>query len=142
MRADDVSKGSVSVYKVRYVLKQQQEIKIVKGTINNFIVKKGISPQDERAIREIKVYKGCEYLLAYDAIDRCVGVVFKHNENRRVAVNGQAEICFFDRYYDELGKWHRMFYGGHRRGERILFDDLEREVEREGSVFYSARISL
>ena len=112
----------------------------MKGTVNNFVIKRGISPQSESGIREMKVYEGQEYLLAYDASDRCVGVVFKHNESRRVAANGQAEICFFDRYYNELGRWHRMFYGGYQGGERILYDDLEREVECEGSVAYSGYI--
>ena len=99
MGAEDVSEGSATMYTVRYALKQRQEVKSMKGTVNNFVVKRGISPQ-----------------------------------------SGQAEICFFDRYYNELGRWHRMFYGGYQGGERILYDDLEREVECEGSVAYSGYI--
>lgn len=140
MGAEDVSEGSATMYTVRYALKQRQEVKSMKGTVNNFVIKKGISPQSESGIREMKVYEGQKYLLAYDASVRCVGVVFKHNESRRVAANGQAEICFFDRYYNELGRWHRMFYGGYQGGERILYDDLEREVECKGSVSYSGYI--
>ena len=140
MGADDISSGSATMYEVRYNLKQKAEGKSMKGTVNNFIISKGISPQNEFGIREMKVYEGREYLMAYDCYGRCVGVVYEHNENRPVSANGQAEICFFDKYYSELGKWHRMFYGGYQGGERIRYSDLLEEIEKAGKYSYSGYI--
>lgn len=140
MGSDDISSGSATMYEVRYYLQQKTAGKNMKGTLNNFIISKGISPQNEFGIREIKVYEGREYLMVYDCYDRCVGVVYKHNENRQVSANGQAEICFFDKYYNELGKWHRMFYGGYQGGERIRYDDLLEEIEKKGVFSYSGYI--
>lgn len=140
MGADDISSGSATMYEVRYNLKQKAEGKNMKGTVNNFIISKGISPQNEFGIREMKVYEGREYLMVYDCYGRCVGVVYEHNENRPVSANGQAEICFFDKYYSELGKWHRMFYGGYQGGERIRYSDLLEEIEKAGKYSYSGYI--
>ncbi len=140
MDASDTSQGVATMYEVRYNLKQKAEERNMKGTVNNFIIRKGISPQNEFGIREMKVHEGREYCMVYDCYQRCVGVVFKHNENRLVGANGQAEICFFDKYYSELGKWHRMFYGGYQGGERIRYDDLLEEIEKTGKYSYSGYI--
>lgn len=41
MGAEDVSEGSATMYTVRYALKQRQEVKSMKGTVNNFVIKGG-----------------------------------------------------------------------------------------------------
>ena len=111
-----------------------------KGTVNNFIVRYAVSPQNENGIREMNVRAGEKYLMVYDAGCNCVGVVFKHFENRPVPANGQAEICFFNQYYNSYGRWHRMFYGGHQSGERIKYSDLVKEVASKGEYRYAGYI--
>ncbi len=111
-----------------------------KGRVNNFIIRYDVSPQNEKGIREMNVYAGEKYLMVYDAGSNCVGVVFEHFENRPVAANGQAEICFFKQYYNNYGRWHRMFYSGYQSGERILYGDLAEEVAKEGEFRYAGYI--
>lgn len=111
-----------------------------KGSVNNFIIRYDVSPQNEKGIREMNVYAGEKYLMVYDAGSNCVGVVFEHFENRPVAANGQAEICFFKQYYNNYGRWHRMFYSGYQSGERILYGDLAEEVAKEGEFRYAGYI--
>lgn len=111
-----------------------------KGCVNNFIIRYDVSPQNEKGIREMNVYAGEKYLMVYDAGSNCVGVVFEHFENRPVAANGQAEICFFNQYYNNYGRWHRMFYGGYQSGERIIYGDLAEEVAKEGEFRYAGYI--
>lgn len=111
-----------------------------KGSVNNFIIRYDVSPQNEKGIREMNVYAGEKYLMVYDAGSNCVGVVFEHFENRPVAANGQAEICFFKQYYNNYGRWHRMFYSGYQSGERILYGDLAEEVAKKGEFRYAGYI--
>lgn len=111
-----------------------------KGAVNNFIVRYAVSPQNENGIREMQVFAGGKYLMVYDAGNNCVGVVFEHYENRPVPANRQAEICFFDQYYNNYGRWHRMFYGGHQSGERIVYSDLVKEVASKGEYRYAGYI--
>jgi hypothetical protein len=59
-----------------------------------------------------------------DNDNNCVGVVWEHNSHDKNA-NGQAEVCFYDSHFNDYGKWHRMFYGGHRGGKRIPFKEIQ-----------------
>lgn len=135
----NVNNNSI-LFEVCYNLKEKVEVKSMKGMVNTFEIKRGISPQTELAIKELKVYKGEEYILVYDNKGRCVGVVFEHFERRGSPANGQAEICFFDNYYNEFGKWHRMFIGGYQGGERIKYSNFETQIAEHGSYKYSGYI--
>ncbi len=57
--------------------------------------------------------------LAVDKLGRSVGVVFMHDDKRRVAY-GQAEICFFDEYIEEFGEWRLISINK----ERLSFKKL------------------
>lgn len=127
-------------FEVSYNLKEKIEVKSMKGMVNTFEIKRGISPQTEFAIKGFKVYKGEEYILVYDNKGRCVGVVFEHFERRGSPANGQAEICFFDNYYNEYGKWHRMFVGGYQGGERIKYSNFQMQIAKYGFYKYSGYI--
>ncbi len=126
--AQPIIKSSNSMYP------QQPKIKVQISGMQTFIIKKGISPQAVKGIRELKVYAGMEYVMVYDVNDRCVGVVFEHSEPGKPA-HGQAEIRFFDQYKNEYKTWHRMFVDG-RRNDRIFYIELEREIARKGLFEY------
>ena len=127
----DIEKEEVKYEKVRFGMK---------GVYNNFTIKMGESPYLEKAIRELKVYKGGIYPLVYDN-DVCVGVVFEHNETSRYSpANGQAEICFFDDFTEEYGKWHRMFIFDSKSKERILYSDFIKDLTLNNIYYYKAKI--
>ena len=111
-----------------------------RGEYRKFIIRRGVSPYDKRGIPSMQVHAGQEYLLAYDESDRCVGVIWRHFESRPAAANGQAEICFFDNFTVEFGKWHRMFYGGRQGGARITYEELEKTVCERGEFVYTGYI--
>ncbi len=134
--------GYSASFEVRYHLGQEEGNTTMRGRVNQFKVRKGLSPYNESILPTLKVQAGQEYLLVYDIKNRCVGVVYCHSENRPAAANGQAEICFFDCYYAELGRWHRMFCGGYQGGERIAYETLVREVEQHGEFDYSGYIRM
>lgn len=103
----------------------------MRGANNQFLIRMGISPETETKIRELKVYAGQQYVLVYDK-NNCVGVVFEHYEKRGSPANGQAEICFFDRYLNEYGKWHRIFI----YGERLKYEKLEAILGKQHELIY------
>lgn len=78
----------------------------MKGTNNNFLIKYGNLPSNITAYNEIK--KGENLPLVYDINNNCVGVVLK-SLNRENHTYGHAEICFYEKYYDQYGKWHKMY---------------------------------
>lgn len=120
----------------------KEERRIMRGRINHFVIRKGISPYTESMLPSLKVVAGEEYLLVYDDESRCVGVVYCHSERRAAAANGQAEICFFDCYYAEYGRWHRMFRDGLPRGERISYEELLSKITTDGRMEYSGYIRM
>lgn len=130
---EKITKGFTVVYQLS---QQEKEVKDMRGSFNGFLIKRGQVPQGE-VLNEIGMYAGQSCLLAYTAEGECVGVVYRHNERRASAANGQAEICFFDRYYQIYGKWHRMFHDGFQGGERISYTELVKIVAEEGSFEYS-----
>lgn len=107
----------------------------MRGVENRFILKRAISPKSLTEINELKVRAGNEYIMVFDDSEKCVGVVFEHFEKRGAKANHQAEICFFDEYSVKYGKWHRMFKGG-RTGERIWYNDVQRELADKESYEY------
>ena len=130
---EKITKGFTVVYQVS---QQDKEIKDMRGSFNRFIIKRGKVPEGE-VLNELGLYAGQSCLLAYTAEGECVGVVYEHFERRESAANGQAEICFFDRYYSTCGKWHRMFQGGLQSGKRICYAELVKMVAEDGSFEYS-----
>lgn len=118
---------------------QSAEINM-RGVENRFILKRAISPKSLTEINELKVRAGSEYIMVFDDRNQCVGVVFEHFEKRGSTANHQAEICFFDEYFVKYGKWHRMFKGG-RAGERIWFNDLQRELADKECFEYIGTIT-
>lgn len=106
------------------------------GSENEFIIKRGISPETVKGITELKVYVGKQYTLVYDKNNRCVGVVYQHYETRGSLANKQAEIRFFDKYFNEYGKCHRIFFGGHKWGERLHYDKLQTILDKQGEYKY------
>lgn len=130
---EKITKGFTVVYQLS---QQDKEVKDMRGSFNGFVIKRGKVPEGE-VLNELGLYAGQSCLLAYTAEGECVGVVYKHFERRASAANGQAEICFFDRYYQTYGKWHRMFHDGFQGGERISYTELVKMVAENGSFEYS-----
>jgi hypothetical protein len=100
----------------------------MKGVENKFVIKKGIVPESLYWGGKLLIHQGEQYPIVYDIYNKCVGVVLEHFNHERNA-NGQAEICFFDSYFSDYGKWHRMFYDGHRGGERIKYEQLQTDLK-------------
>lgn len=110
----------------------------MKGEENIFIIKMGIVPERINTVGYF-IDKGEQHPLVLRNKDECVGVVLEHYNHEEQA-NGQAEICFYDRYNDEYNKWHRMFYGGHRGGKRIDYEDLLSYLARDDKYKYTGYI--
>lgn len=134
--------GFSTTFMVEYLLNYQSEEGCMqsvevsqRGVENRFTLKRAISPKSLTEINELKVRAGNEYIMVFDGREQCVGVVFEHFEKRGSKANHKAEICFFDEYSAKYGKWHRMFKGG-RTGERIWFNDLQRELADKESFEY------
>lgn len=139
--------GFSTTFMVEYLLNYQSEEDYMqsaeinmRGVENRFTLKRAISPRTLTEINELKVMAGNEYIMVFDYRNQCVGVVFEHFEKRGSTANHQAEICFFDEYYSKYGKWHRMFKGG-RSGERIWFNDLQRELADKESFEYIGNLT-
>ena len=64
----------------------------------------------------------------YDTYGRKVGIAFMHDDKRRVAF-GQAEICFYEEYFDEFGEWRLISINK----ERLLFNRLSLILEEQGT---------
>ncbi|MCI8612900.1 MAG: hypothetical protein HFE48_04280 [Clostridia bacterium] len=105
----------------------------MKGSTNKFIIKNGVCPQYIGAPLHINV--GALRILVFDK-NACVGVVWKHFENRYSEANGQAEIRFFERYRESYGLWHRMFVNE----QRISYDRLQSALNESNEYIYWAKI--
>lgn len=110
----------------------------MKGKENKFIIKMGLVPERIDAARYF-IDKGELHPLVYVNKIECVGVVVEHNNHEKQA-NEQAEICFYDKYYDYYNKWHRMYYGGHKNGERISYEELLIELTKYDEYKYTGYI--
>ena len=71
----------------------------MKGEENNFIIKLGKVPERIIAVGYY-IDQGEQYPLVFGNNDECVGVVLEHYNHEKQA-NGQAEILFYDKYYDK-----------------------------------------
>lgn len=99
----------------------------MKGIKNKFVIKMGIVP---KRLSAVKIIEKCEKRpLIYDINNECIGVVYKHS-NEIKHLDGQAEMCFYDDYYNEYGKWHKIFKGGTKDGERVWYEDLLSILEK------------
>lgn len=65
----------------------------MKGTVNKFIIKNGISPETIES--PLHIYAGERCILVVDD-NSCVGIVWEHYEKRKAKANGQAEIRFLN----------------------------------------------
>lgn len=110
----------------------------MRGEENNFIIKMGIVPERINIVGYF-IDKGEQHPLVYGINCVCVGVVVEHNNHEKQA-NGQAEICFYDKYYNEYNKWHRMYYGGHRNGKRINYLEILSKLTSNGQYRYTGYI--
>ncbi len=141
---DEILTNATSNYSIAFEVCYKLSLVVgtvnTRGRVNSFKVRWESSPQNESGIREMKVFAGREYLMVFDEKDNCVGVVFEHFENRGSPANGQAEICFFDQYYLQYGRWHRMFVSGYQGSERIKYTSLESQVNEEGFYQYKGYI--
>lgn len=99
-----------------------------------FKLKVGLSPKS--LPKDLHLCAGDRCILVFDEL-ACVGVVWKHCEKRRAKANGQAEIRFFDEYYNKYKVWHRMF---HSDGQRIYYDRLEAELQNYNEYIYYGNI--
>ncbi|MBD5583565.1 MAG: hypothetical protein HDQ88_00560 [Clostridia bacterium] len=106
----------------------------MKGRINQFIFKKGVSPVTITEMTKTFL-KNENCILVYDN-NNCVGIIFEHYESRNARANGQAEIRFWDRFNNEYGKWHRIFING----QRISFNYLMNNLNNLHSIEYSGLI--
>lgn len=107
------------------------------GSEKVFTFKRGVSPESTNKTRECKIYAGCEYIIATDEKNRCVGVVFEHLTGKPSQADGQAEICFFDKYYNEYGSWHRIFING----QRLPYNKLQSILDKQCELKYIGAIS-
>ena len=98
----------------------------MKGTLNKFTIKNGVSPYYIGAPLHIRAGSPC--ILVFDN-DTCVGIVWEHRENRYSLANGQAEIRFFERYRNRYNLWHRMFVNEQRLSYRRLQTELNKLSE-------------
>jgi len=103
-----------------------QDMKIEGNTVS-FAFRKGFLPKPKQHIRELRVV-GIPCILVYDEDDRCVGVVFSHDEKDSLAY-GQAIIGFYEEYQKEFGQWHRIFLGTNRLQYAHLHEYLETNGE-------------
>ncbi len=110
----------------------------MKGTLNAFEIRKDLFYQNESVA--IKANSSEWQIFVYDMQNRCVGFVLEHNENRYSPANGQAEICFYAKYFNEYGRWHRMFVGGCQGGQRIKYKDFEKHIQKHGFYKYNGYI--
>lgn len=101
----------------------------MKGITNKFMIKNGISPEYIGSPLYINTGRSC--ILVFDN-NICVGVVWKHYENRKSDANGQAEIRFFERYRNAYGLWHRMFVNG----QRLSYIQLQSELSGNNEYIY------
>jgi hypothetical protein len=123
------------ILKLSIQLCRKRRRESMKGAENNFVIKMGAAPESYNFKNKLLIYKGEQYPMVYDAENKCVGVVWEHDSHETQA-NGQAEICFYDSYFSEYGKWHRMFYSGHRGGKRIIFEKFLEELMELGEYPY------
>ncbi len=111
----------------------------MKGAENNFVIKMEIAPESYRYGRKLIINKGERYPMVIDVNNNCVGVVWDHRCSKKYK-DGQAEICFYDSYFNEYGKWHLMFYGGYQGGVRIKFEKFLEELMELGEYPYTGYI--
>ena len=114
--------------------------KNMNATMVNFVFKRGTSSENKSDIRELKVYRGNQYILVFDRNSRCVGVVFSHDE-KDAPVHGQAEIGFFENFRDEFGQWHRIFVGTNGK-DRLKYVELEKILANDGEYHYTANLTF
>lgn len=126
----DLENEKIKFEKTRYYMK---------GYDNHFKIKNGVAPHSESS-SITGVYRGEEHPLVYNKDNRCVGVVFEHYEARGSTANEQAEICFFDGFYNDYGKWHRMFNIGYKKKEKIMYAAFKRDLDEQGEINYVASI--
>lgn len=110
----------------------------MKGKMNKFIIKIGIVPKRLNAVKTIE--KDKQLPLVFDINSDCVGVVHKHS-NQSKKLDSQAEICFYDEYYNEYGKWHKIFKGGTKDGERVWYEELLSILEKQDEYIHIGYIT-
>lgn len=86
--------------------------------------------KNEKRINKARNRQG---FTALDNEGRVVAVVAMHEDKRGVAY-GQAELCFYDEYVSEFGKWRLIAIDK----ERVSFEKLTKILEENGS--YKATI--
>ncbi len=102
--------------------------------VYKFTLKVGLSPKS--LPKDLHLCAGDQSILVFDEF-ACVGVVWKHFEKWKAKANGQAEIRFFDEYYNKYKVWHRMF---HSDGQRIFYERLEAELKQDNEYIYYGNI--
>lgn len=101
----------------------------MKGSINKFVIRNGISP--EYIGSPVHINAGDSCILVFDD-NMCVGVVWKHYDGKNSEALGQAEIRFFERYRNSYGLWHRMFINE----QRLSYARLQIELSKMNEYVY------